>query len=291
MAGVSHLAQAAELVPGDMVGPYRIESLLGEGGMGSVYRAVGPNLEDVALKVVKANLGEDETFRRRFERETRAAVRVQHRHVVPVVDAGEDNGVPYIVQEFIRGGSLHEKISRGRLALEEAVTLCLQVASGLKAIHGHGLVHRDVKPANILLDTSGYAYITDFGLAKDRDASVLTKPGQALGSMDYMAPEQIRGQDVTEATDVYALGCVTFECIAGSPPFADRKGIQILHAHLGDEPPDPCLNRDDVPKHLSWAIKSALEKDATRRPPSAVAYARMVQVAAGVPPLSPGRES
>src|SRR5207244_9794946 len=121
------------------------------------------------------------------------------------------------------------------------------------------------------------------------DASVLTKPGQALGSMDYMAPEQIRGQKVSPATDIYALGCVMNQCICGEPPFADRQGMRILWAHLQDEPPDPCASRTDMPKDLGWAITRALEKDPARRPPSATAYARIIQVAAGVQPLSPGR--
>jgi serine/threonine protein kinase len=258
--------------------------------MGRVYKAIGPGDEEVALKLVKADLAEDEIFRRRFAREMRIATRMRHRHVVPVLGAGDYEGTPYLVFKFLPGGSLQEKLEReGALELETAVTLCLQIAAGLEEIHAQGLVHRDLKPANVLLDEEGSAHITDFGLAKDRDASVLTKPGQALGSMDYMAPEQIRGQEVSPATDVYALGCVAYECICGAPPFADRQGMRILWAHLQDEPADPCAGRTDASKDLGWAIVRALEKDAARRPPGATAYARMVQVAAGVPPVSPGR--
>jgi serine/threonine-protein kinase len=276
------LRAAAEPRPGDSVGPYRVESMLGEGGMGRVYRAVGPDGEVVALKVVKATLARDDVFRRRFEREAGAAARVAHPNVVPVVDRGEHDGVPYLAQKFITGGSLEQKIKREtRLDLHEAVELCTQVAGGLDAMHAEGLIHRDVKPGNILLDGDGHAYITDFGLMKDREASVLTRPGQALGSMDYMAPEQIRGEEVTAQSDVYALGCVMIECLTGRPPFADRQGMRILWAHLQEEPPNPCAARDDLPADVGWAVTRALEKEPDKRPPTATAYANMVRVAAG----------
>jgi serine/threonine protein kinase len=252
--------------------------------MGRVYQAVGPDGERVALKVVKRDLARDTVFRRRFEREASIAQRVSHRHVVPVLDRGEHDGIPYLAQRFIRGGSLADRLqSAGTLDVEDAVRICLWVGSGLDALHTAGLVHRDVKPANILLDEEGVAYITDFGLAKDSQASVLTRPGQALGSLDYMAPEQIRGEEVSAATDVYALGCVLVEVLCGSPPFADRQGMGVLWAHLQDEPPDPCATRPDLSAEVSEAIRLALAKDPAKRPPTATAYARLVQIAAGVP--------
>ena len=291
MADTPNLDAAADLSAGDQVGPYRIESRLGEGGMGLVYKATGPDGTTIALKLVRGTLASDAVFRKRFDREARTAERVSHPHLVPVLATGEHEGVPYMAQEYIRGGTLQDKIEReGTIDLEETVTLCLQIAKGLAALHEENLIHRDLKPANILLDEAGSAYVTDFGLAKDRDASVLTKPGQAVGSMDYMAPEQIRGQEVNAAADVYSLGCVMYECLVGEPPFADRQGMQILWAHLQDEPPDPCEKRPEVPKDVSWAVLRGLEKEADKRPPSPIAYSRMVQVAAGVPPLSPGRE-
>jgi serine/threonine protein kinase len=284
-----HFDQAAALEPGDTVGPYKIEARLGEGGMGLVYKAVGPDGQQVALKLVRGKLAADRVFRKRFDREARAARRVAHAHVVPVLDTGEHDGIPYMAQQFIAGGTLQDRIDRdGSLELEAAVTLCLEVARGLKALHAEQLVHRDLKPANILLDESDRAYITDFGLAKDRDASALTEPGQAVGSMDYMAPEQIRGEEVSALTDVYALGCVMYESLVGEPPFAEKEGMQVLWAHLRDDPPEPSAKRKDLSQDVSWAVMRALEKDPERRPPSPTAYARMVQVAAGVPPLSPG---
>jgi serine/threonine-protein kinase len=276
------LRAAAEPRPGDFVGPYRVQAMLGEGGMGRVYRAVAPDGAVVALKVVKAQLARDEVFRRRFEREAGAAARVAHPNVVPVVDRGEHAGVPWMAQKFITGGSLEDRIKRdGRLGLRDALDLCTQIADGLDALHAVGLIHRDVKPGNVLLDgSSGHAYITDFGLMKDREASVLTRPGQALGSMDYMAPEQIRGEEVTPQADIYALGCLMFECLAGHPPFADRQGMRILWAHLQEEPPDLCTERSDLPPDVGWAVTRALEKEPEKRPPTATAYAHMVRVAA-----------
>jgi serine/threonine-protein kinase len=275
---------------GDAIAGYRIEELLGEGGMGRVYRATDGEGRPVALKVIRPEHGSDPTFRRRFARETKAALAVRHPNVVQLLSAGEHEGAPYLATAFLAGGSLDARLREGgALDLEHTVKLLLQVAGGLDALHAAGLVHRDVKPGNILLDETGRAFITDFGLAKSRDASALTRTGFAVGSPPYMAPEQARAEEVTAAADVYALGCVVFECLAGQPPFAGRRGVQMLSAHLYDEPPDPCATRDDGSPELSWAVLRALAKEPAARPPTATSYARMVQVAAGVPPLSPGR--
>ena len=256
--------------------------MLGEGGMGRVFRGVDESGSQAAVKIVKAELARDTTFRKRFDREAKVAQRVDHPHVVPVIEAGEHEGLPYLAQVFIEGGSLENRIERdGPLPIGEAVRICTAVASGLDALHVEGLIHRDVKPANILLGHDDTPFIADFGLAKDRDASVLTQAGQALGSMDYMAPEQIRGEEVSAQTDVYALGCVLFECLSGKPPFADRQGMRILWAHLQEEPPDPLAGRDDVPADVAWALTRALAKEPEERPPTATAYAGMIRIAAG----------
>ncbi len=270
---------------GTSVGPYRVESVLGIGGMGRVYLALGSDGEPVALKLVRRDLAEDSVFRRRFEREASIAQQVKNPHVVPVLDTGEHDGVPYLSQRFVEGGSLEQKLKReGRLAVSTALAICAQVADGLDALFAGGMVHRDVKPANVMLDTDGTALITDFGLAKDSQATVLTRPGQALGSMDYMSPEQIRGEEVTAATDVYALGCVMCECLSGAPPFADRQGMRVLWAQLQDDPPDPTAGLDGVPAALGPAILRALEKDLAKRPQSAGEYARLLYEAAGLQP-------
>jgi serine/threonine-protein kinase len=266
---------------GTSVGDYRVESVLGIGGMGRVYRAVGSDGTPVALKLVKFDLAGDQIFRRRFDREVRIALRVNHPNVVPVLDAGEHDGVPYLVQKLIGSGTLEERLkSGGPLDLETAVPLCTQVAGGLDAVYAAGLVHRDVKPANILLDEDGAAHITDFGLSKDLQGSVLTRPGQALGSMDYMAPEQIRGDAVTAATDVYALGCVMQEALTGSPPFASRTGMHVLWALLQDDPPDVTEERPELGADVAAVIRRALEKNPTKRPQTAGEFAREFQAAA-----------
>jgi serine/threonine protein kinase len=271
---------AADPLIGRVVGAYLIKGVLGVGGMGTVYQAAGPYGERVALKLIKGDLARDDVFRRRFAREARIARRVQHPHIVPVLDTGEYEGRPYLVQRLIEAGTLAGKIKeQGKMDVETTVRVCRQITPGLDALHVAGLIHRDMKPANILLDQQGKAYITDFGLAKDSQGSVLTRPGQALGSVDYMAPEQIRSEDVSAATDVYALGCVVYECLCGAPPFADRQGMRVLWAHLQDPPVNPRVKRPDLSPEFGAAIMRALEKNPSQRPQSATEFARELETA------------
>jgi serine/threonine protein kinase len=264
---------------GTSIGPYLVDGLVGVGGMGKVYAATGPDGVRVAVKMVKEDLARDPTFRKRFAREAHIAQTVSSPHVVPVLGTGEHEGIPYMVARFIDGRSLEQKLKdEGRLDLPTAVDICAQVAIGLEALWEAGMIHRDVKPGNVLLDNEGQAYVTDFGLAKDPRGSILTLPGQALGSMDYMAPEQIRGEDVTAQSDLYALGCMMFECLNGLPPFADRPGMRVLMAHLQDEPADPA----GVSAEVATAIKSALAKAPEDRPRSGTEYARNLSQAAGI---------
>jgi serine/threonine protein kinase len=281
-------AEGGALAPDERVGAsfagYRIDSLIGVGGMGRVYKATAGDGAAVALKLVKADLARDETFRRRFRREARIAQTVSNPHVVPVRDTGEHDGLPYLAMRFIDGSSLDRRLKDdGRLDLATTVRICAQVADGLHALWTAGMVHRDVKPENILLGLDGTAYITDFGLAKDSAGTVLTRPGQPLGSMDYMSPEQIRGQPVTGASDIYSLGCVMYECVCGRPPFADREGMGVLWAHLQDEPPELPGDRTDVPPEFVEALKAALRKEPGDRPETSIDYARSLAHAAGVP--------
>lgn len=277
---------AADNRVGTRFGEYRIASLIGVGGMGKVYKATAPDGTPVALKLVKEDLARDKTFRRRFEREARIAQTVRNPHVVAVRDTGEQDGLPYLAAQFIEGAPLDQKLElEGRLELSTTVRICAQVADGLQALWEAGMVHRDVKPGNILLDRPGNAYITDFGLAKDSAGTVLTRPGQPLGSMDYMSPEQIRGEPVTGATDTYSLGCVVFECVVGRPPFADREGLQVLWAHLQEEPFDPSGERADVTPEFAQALKAALRKDPAQRPRTSTEYARSLSQAAGIPKM------
>jgi serine/threonine-protein kinase len=232
------------------------------------------------VKVVTTELTQDEVFLRRFRREVAAAERIEHPNVVPVLASGEEGGLPYLVQRLIPGGSLADRIVReGKISLASTITLLEGAAQGIDALHASGLVHRDIKPANILLDGET-AYVSDFGLAKDSQASNLTRPGQALGSLDYMAPEQIRGEDVSPATDIYALGCVFQECLTGSPPFGGRPSMRVLFAHLQDEPPDLTELRPDIPSAAARAVNRALEKEPGDRPATAAAYVHAVARAA-----------
>lgn len=268
---------------GTQVGGYTIMSLLGSGGYGSVYRAVGQDGTQVALKLVLAEHAHDETLGLRFAREAQIAQTIVNPHLVEVFATGVHEGLPYLAQKFIDGGSLETMLKReGTLPIATTVGICEQVASALDALAAAGIFHRDVKPANILLDRQLQAYLTDFGLAKDSQGANLTAPGQTLGSMDYMAPEQIRGQAVTAATDVYALGCVMFECVSGHSPFASRKGMEVLFAHLRDDPGDPCAERADAPPEFVEQLLLALAKDPDARPASAGAYARGLRQAAGL---------
>ena len=275
-------SQGRELRVGDKLGPYRIEELLGEGGMGIVFRAVRESDgADVALKVLKDELRRDDVYQRRIAHEQRAAREVQHKHLVPIYDAGEVDGRQYLVMQYVPGRSLGERIkTEGPLPLDEVLSVAAGVASGLGALHDHGLVHRDVKPSNVLIGRDGTTMLTDFGLAKGRAYTVLTKPGQVMGTLDYLAPELIRGERAGPASDIYALGCLVFECLAGKAVFSGKGKLAVGIAHLEEPPPDPCQNRTDLPASLSWAVLQALEKDPARRPPSATAYATMLRVAA-----------
>jgi serine/threonine protein kinase len=273
---------ALEPRPGDSLGPYRITRVIGRGRMGIVFEGTADGEDPVALKVVTTELSQDDVFVRRFRREVQAAQKITHPNVVPVLAHGEEGGLPYLVQRLIPGGSLADRIAvRGKLDLGYTVKLLADAAAGIDALHAAGLVHRDIKPANILLE-GDTPYVSDFGLAKDSQASNLTRPGQALGSLDYMSPEQIRGEDVSPATDVYALGCVMWECLTGAPPFGGRPSMRVLFAHLQEPPPDLTTILPEVSAATARAVTRALEKEPEERPGGAAEYVSGVARAAGV---------
>lgn len=273
---------AAELQAGGRLGPYRLEELLGEGGVGVVFKAVHERDGTVvALKVLRAELAGDETYRRRFEREGLIASGLSHPHLVPVLDAGEADGHQYLAARYVAGRTLAELLeSDGPLALSALLATATEIAAALDTLHGEGLVHRDVKPSNIVLDDDGSSFLTDFGLAKGDAATVLTEPGRVVGTLDYLAPEVIKGRPAGPPADIYALGCVTYECIAGRPPFAGGSFVEATLAILADEPSDPCAERDDLPPGLSFAVLQALAKQPEDRPPTAAAFALMLRVSA-----------
>jgi Protein kinase domain len=247
----------AAIEPGATFAGYRVESLVGRGGMGVVYRAWDLSLErPVALKLIAPELAEDERFRARFLREPRLAASLDHPGVVPIYEAGEWERQLYLAMRFVEGSDLKSVLGReGKLAPERTLVVLAQVADALDAAHRRELVHRDVKPANVLLDEDGHAYLTDFGITKQLGA-VSTDTGRMLGTLDYLAPEQIRGEDVDGRTDGYALGCVLYECLAGTPPFRRSSEAETLWAHMNDEPPAP----PDHPS-LGPVLRRGLAKD------------------------------
>jgi serine/threonine protein kinase len=230
---------------------------------------------------LRPELSGDETYRQRFAREGQIAGRLSHKHLVTVMDAGEADGHPYLATRYVVGQTLAELLeTAGPLPLAPLLKLAAEIATALDTLHNEGLVHRDVKPANIMLDKSGTSFLTDFGLARGAAATVLTKPGHVVGTLDYLAPEVIKGQPAGSAADIYALGCVTYECMAGRPPFGGGSFVEATLASLQDEPTDPCAGRDDLPPALSFAVLQALAKSPGDRPPTAAAYALMLRISA-----------
>jgi predicted Ser/Thr protein kinase len=257
---------------GETFGSYRIESLLGRGGMGSVYLATHERLgRKVALKVITPTLALDEDFRARFLRESQLAASLDHPNVIPIYDADDVDGVLYLAMRYVNGPSLRELIrERGSLSQRETVQTVEQIAGALDEAHRAGLVHRDVKPANILLAEPGdHAYLCDFGLAKRTSSRELTQTGSFLGSVDYCAPEQIEGRPLDGRADVYSLGCVVFHCLAGHAPYLRDSEFAVLQAHLQDPPPALSDVRSDLPSTWDGAIARALAKDPADRYPTA----------------------
>jgi serine/threonine-protein kinase len=260
---------------GDRLGPYRLEVLLGDGATGAVYRALdGRTGTTVALKLLRADLSENPVFVARFEREARIARESVHPHLVPVLDAGAVDGRHYLATAYVDGTTLERLVSSSEaMRIGDALRIVAEVASALDVLHARGVVHRDVKPSNVLLDTERRSLLTDFGLAKGPAYTVLTRPGQLLGTPHYLAPELVRGEPATRAGDVYALGCLAYACLTGSPPFTGTSLIEVTVAHLDAEPPDIRRSRPDATLALAAALTSALAKEPARRPRSAGAYA------------------
>ena len=268
-----------DLKAGDQLGDYRIAEQLGEGAMGCVFRAhrAGSD-ESVALKVVRMELAADDRYRQRFLHEARAASAVEHRHLVDVIDAGEVDGRQYLAMRFVGGLQLEQHVKRhSPMPVSEIVRIAEEIGGALDALHEVGLIHRDIKPSNILLDDAGVSALTDFGLAKGTGYAELTRPGQILGTMDYLAPERIRGEHATPASDIYGLGCVIYECVTGAPPFGSKGMMAVAFAHLEEEPADPSASRKDLPAGFGAAVNAALVKDPASRPPSARVYSDLLR--------------
>ncbi|MEV6612519.1 serine/threonine-protein kinase [Streptomyces sp. NPDC051051] len=292
--------------PSDLIGRqvagYRIEREIGRGGMAVVYRARDLRLErTVALKLLAPELARNDTFRKRFTHESRVAAAIDHPHIVPVFEADETDGLLYIAMRYVAGGDLRHLLDeRGPLQPAAAVRIAAQVASALDAAHEHGLVHRDVKPGNILVDRGTdsdhpeHVYLTDFGLTKKSlSLTGFTTVGQFVGTLDYVAPEQISGRPVDGRCDVYGLACVVHETLAGHPPFRRDDDMALLWAHQYDEPPPLTTARPDLPPAVDEVFAQALAKTPDARHPTCLAFVAALRTAllSGSPRRHPPTEA
>jgi eukaryotic-like serine/threonine-protein kinase len=246
---------------------YRLDAQVGHGGMSTVYRAFDTVLErQVAIKLMHREMSSDSDQLERFRREARAVAQLNHPYIVGVIDAGEDDNTPYIVFEYVEGETLKDRIRRhGRLPIPEAVAYGIEIARALGAAHERHIVHRDVKPQNVLIDEEGTAKVTDFGIARTLTEEGLTADGRVLGTTDYVSPEQALGHSVGPQSDLYSLGIVLFEMLTGDVPFSGENQVAVAMKHVRDELPDVQVRRPEVSSALAAVIDRATAKDLTRR--------------------------
>jgi eukaryotic-like serine/threonine-protein kinase len=255
-------------VIGTLIGArFRLDEKVGAGGMSSVYRAFDPTLERwVAIKLMHRDISTDPDQLERFRREARAVASLNHPHVVTVIDAGEDEGNPYIVFEYVEGETLKDRIRRlGMLPVPEAVAYAIEIGRALSAAHAARLVHRDVKPQNVLVDMEGRGKVTDFGIARSLEAQGLTAAGRVLGTTDYVSPEQALGHEVTEQSDIYSLGIVLYEMLTGEVPFQADTQVAVAMKHVREPLPDVQRRRPEVSAALAAVVDRATAKETARR--------------------------
>jgi len=268
-----------ELALGARIGPYTLVRRIGEGGMGVVYECARDGSPDaIALKLLRPELAQNDGYRRRFQHEVRAAREVGHPGLVPIVDAGEADGYHYLAMPFVGTRTLKTLIREGRLPLDRTLALAGRLGAALDAIHERGLLHRDIKSSNILLTDDGLPMLSDFGVAKGAGYTVLTRTGLMVGTLDYLAPELIRGEPATPASDVYAFACLVYECLSGAPPFSSRSMFEIGYAHLNDAPAGLHTHVPGISDELDRALLRGLDKEPSRRPHLAGAYAGMLRI-------------
>jgi len=262
---------------GDVIaGRYELEELVDQGGMSSVYKGRDRLLErNVALKVLHPHFLDDAEYVERFRREARAAAQLSHPHIVTVIDRGSADGNQFIVFEYVDGENLKQLVERaGPLSVERTLELGIEIADALAFAHAHGLVHRDVKPQNVLIDGAGSAKVTDFGIARSLDVERgVTQTGTVLGTSNYLSPEQAEGRPVTPASDIYSLGVVLYEMLTGEVPFRGDNLVVVAMKHVTEHPPSLRLHRPDLPPRLVRTVERALEKDPAQRFPSMDALA------------------
>jgi serine/threonine protein kinase len=271
---------------------YRVEELIGRGGMGVVYRAYDLRLKrPVALKLVAPSLARDEQFRERFARESELVMSLEHPNVVPIYDAGDVDGRVYLAMRLVDGTDLRSLLrAEGALEPDRAMAICTQIAAALDAAHARGLVHRDVKPSNVLLDSSGHVYLADFGLTRtlDDDGSGAGED-RAVGTPAYLAPEQLEGRPADGRADVYSLGCVLYECLTGEPVFPRDTRLAVAWAHLEEEPPRASKRRAGLPEAVDAVLGRALAKDPEQRFATCGALVSAVEDALGLGKSEPSR--
>ncbi len=289
----------SEFAIGSQIAGYRLEEQIGRGGMAVVFRAHEARLDrNVALKILAPGLTADDAFRKRFIRESRIAAAVDHPNIIPVFDAGEADGVLFIAMRFVHGPDVRTLLdAEGALPAARVIDIVTQVGSALDAAHARGLVHRDVKPANMLLDTTAgggrqdHVYLSDFGLGKqtlnELGQSGLTAQGQFLGTLDYMAPEQVEGRRVDGRADLYALACAAFELLSGAPPFRRGAGMAVVWAKLSESPPLLSTRRTDLPGAVDGVMSRAMAKEPDARFPSCGEFAAALRDACGLGPAAP----
>src|SRR3954451_19933978 len=283
-----------EISAGTEIGGYRIVNLLGQGGMGVVYLADNVrNGQRVALKLLTPDLARSSGFRERFVREAGYASSLRHPNVLEVYDAGEQDGVLYIAMQYVEGEDLKALLVReGRLDARRTVGLLGQVASALDAAHSTGLMHRDIKPGNVMIAAGQpeHCYLTDFGLSKNpsSDSIALTAQGEFVGTIDYTAPELVLGKDADSRLDVYSLGCLFYECLAGQPPFPKERDVEVLYAHIQDPPPRVSAVRQDLPPALDDVIVKAMAKKPEDRFATCSAFIDAARTIVGEPAPVPG---
>jgi eukaryotic-like serine/threonine-protein kinase len=264
---------ATSLIGTVLSGRYRLESKLGSGGMSTVYLARDETLQRwVAVKVMHREMSDQPDQIERFRREARAVAQLSHPNVVAVIDAGEDGGYPYIVLEYVEGETLKQRIDRlGRLPVDEAAAYGIEVGRGLAAAHAQRLIHRDVKPQNVLIDAEGRAKVTDFGIARSLESDGLTKTGRVLGTTDYVAPEQAMGQAVDARCDIYSLGVLLYEMLAGEVPFQADTLVGVAMKHVNEQMPDVQQRRPEVSSALAAVVERATAKEPKKRYPDMIA--------------------
>jgi eukaryotic-like serine/threonine-protein kinase len=252
-------------------GRYRLDAQIGAGGMSTVYRAFDAVLERrVAVKLMHREIAADTDQLERFRREARSVAQLSHPHIVGVIDAGEEDGRPYIVFEYVEGETLKDRIRRmGRLPVDEAIAYAIEIARALGAAHARNIVHRDVKPQNVLIDEDGSAKGTDFGIARSLDEEGLTAEGRVLGTTDYVSPEQALGHDVNGQSDIYSLGVVMFEMLTGDVPFHGENQVAVAMKHVREDLPDVQMLRPDVSAGLAAILDRMTDKHLEHRYPDA----------------------